>query len=44
MCGSDRATYIKSWLQALRNNKKFIFKAASHAQKAVDFLHGLASE
>ncbi|WP_052692097.1 zincin-like metallopeptidase domain-containing protein [Teredinibacter purpureus] len=40
----DHATYIKSWLQALKNDKKFIFKAASQAQKAVDFLHGLASE
>lgn len=39
----DHATYIKSWLQALKNDKKFIFKAASQAQKAVDFLHGLAS-
>ncbi len=39
----DHAMYIKSWLQALKNDKKFIFKAASQAQKAVDFLHGLAS-
>lgn len=38
----DHAMYIKSWLQALKNDKKFIFKAASQAQKAVDFLHGLA--
>lgn len=40
----DHATYIKSWLQALKNDKKFIFKAASQAQKAVDFLHELTSE
>ncbi len=40
----DHATYIKSWLQALKNDKKFIFKAASQAQKAVDFLHGFANE
>ena len=39
----DHATYIKSWLQALKNDKKFIFKAASQAQKAVDFLHGLGN-
>jgi len=25
----------------LKNDKKFIFKAASQAQKATDFLHGL---
>ena len=35
----DHAMYIKSWLQALRNDKKFIFKAASQAQKAVDYLN-----
>jgi antirestriction protein ArdC len=28
-------------LEALRNEKRFIFTAAAHAQRAVDFLHGL---
>ena len=37
----DHTRYIKSWLRALKNDKKFIFKAASQAQKAVDFLHSL---
>lgn len=35
----DHAAYIKSWLQALKNDKKYIFKAASYAQKAVDYLN-----
>lgn len=32
------AAYIESWLAALKKDKRFIFKAASEAQKAVDFL------
>jgi antirestriction protein ArdC len=36
----DHASYIQSWLTVLRNDKRAIFSAASHAQKAVDFLHG----
>lgn len=38
---ADHAQYIASWLQALKGDKQFIFKAAAQAQKAVDFLHGL---
>ncbi len=34
----DHARYIKNWLAALKNDKRFIFDAASQAQKAVDFL------
>jgi antirestriction protein ArdC len=37
----DHASYIAEWLTVLRNDKRAIFSAASHAQKAVDFLHGL---
>ncbi len=36
----DHAAYIASWLKALRNDKRAIFTAASHAQKAADHLHG----
>ncbi len=32
------AAYISSWLEALKNDKGLIFKAASEAQKAVDFI------
>lgn len=37
----DHAAYVAGWLQALKNDKRFIVHAASHAQKAVDYLHGL---
>ena len=34
----DHAAYIASWLKALKDDKRFIFSAAAHAQRAVDFL------
>ena len=34
----DHARYINNWLKALKSDKRFIFAAASQAQKAVDFL------
>jgi antirestriction protein ArdC len=37
----DHASYIASWIAVLRNDKRAIFTAASHAQRAADFLHGL---
>lgn len=37
----DHASYIDSWLKVLGEDKRAIFSAASHASKAVDFLHGL---
>jgi antirestriction protein ArdC len=33
--------YIATWLKVLKDDKRAIFTAASHAQKAADFLHGL---
>ena len=38
---ADHAAYIASWLKVLKNDKRAIFTAASHAQRAADFLHGL---
>lgn len=35
----DHASYIASWLEVLGRDKKAVFIAASHAQRAVDFLH-----
>ena len=40
----DHASYIASWLTVLKNDKRAIFSAAAHAQKAVDFLHGLQAK
>ena len=37
----DHASYIASWLEVLKNDKRAIFQAASHAQRAVEFLHRL---
>jgi antirestriction protein ArdC len=37
----DHAAYIGSWIKALKNDKRAIFSAASHAQRAAEFLHGL---
>jgi antirestriction protein ArdC len=40
----DHAAYIASWLTVLKNDKRTIFSAAAHAQKAVDYLHGLRAK
>ncbi|TWT35191.1 DNA primase TraC [Posidoniimonas corsicana] len=37
----DHASYLASWLEVLKADKRAIFTAASLASKAVDFLHGL---
>ncbi|NTJ11735.1 ArdC-like ssDNA-binding domain-containing protein [Rhizobium lusitanum] len=37
----DHASYIASWLTVLKNEKRFVFSAAAHAQKAVAYLHDL---
>jgi antirestriction protein ArdC len=37
----DHAAYLDHWLKVLKADKRAIFQAASHAQRAVDFLHGL---
>lgn len=36
----QHAAYISSWLEALRNDKRLVFTAASLAQKAADFILG----
>ena len=38
---AHHAAYIQSWLKALNDDKRFIFSAASHAQKAVEYIHTL---
>jgi antirestriction protein ArdC len=37
----DHASYLDSWLKVLADDKRAIFSAAAHAQRAVAFLHGL---
>lgn len=36
----DHAAYLSGWLQALRNDKRCIFTAATQAQAAADWLLG----
>ena len=38
---ADHASYVAHWLAVLREDKRAIFAAAAHAQRAVDYLHGL---
>ncbi|MCW5702197.1 MAG: DUF1738 domain-containing protein [Bradyrhizobium sp.] len=38
---ADHASYLASWLEVLSNDKRFIFSAAAHAQRAVTYLHSL---
>jgi antirestriction protein ArdC len=37
----DHASYIAHWLKVLQNDKRAIFRAAAHAQRAADHLHAL---
>lgn len=37
----DHAAYVASWIKVLKEDKRAIFTAAAHAQRAADFLHGL---
>jgi antirestriction protein ArdC len=39
----DHAAYIKTWLTVLKDDKRAVFTAASHAQKAADYLHACQS-
>jgi antirestriction protein ArdC len=47
ICGIENATidnsaaYIQSWLQKLKNDKKFVLQAASYAQLATDYILGI---
>lgn len=41
---SDHASYIASWLKVLNEDRRFIFSAAAHAQRACDHLHRLQPE
>ena len=37
----DHSSYLATWLEVLKSDKRAIFTAAAHAQRAADFLHGL---
>lgn len=37
----DHAAYLGNWLKVLADDKRAIFQAAAHAQRAVNYLHAL---
>jgi antirestriction protein ArdC len=37
----DHAAYIASWLKVLKDDRRAVFTAAAHAQRAADYLHSL---
>jgi antirestriction protein ArdC len=38
----ENASYIANWLEVLKNDTRFIFKAAADAQRAADYLHAFS--
>lgn len=40
---ADHAEYLAIWLKVLRADNRAIFTAASHAQRAAEYLHGLVA-
>ena len=38
---ADHASYVESWLRVLKNDKRAVFTAAAHAERAAAFLHSL---
>lgn len=40
----DHASYLSHWIGVLKADNRAIFQAASHAQKAADYLHSLQNQ
>ena len=40
----DHASYIAHWLTVLKHDKRAIFRAAAHAQRAADYIHSLQQQ
>ena len=38
----ENASYIANWLEVLKNDTRFIFKASAHAQRAADYLRAFS--
>jgi antirestriction protein ArdC len=41
---SNSTAYLSSWLTAMRNDPSYVFRAATHASKAVDYLLSFVEE
>ena len=37
---NDHAPYIASWIKVLKDDRRAIFTAASHAERTADYLRG----
>jgi antirestriction protein ArdC len=40
----DHAAYLGSWLKILRGDRRFLFRAGAHAQRAVDWMVEAAAQ
>ncbi len=40
----NHAAYLQNWLDALRNDRNYVFKAAKQASKVTDFLLGFVKK
>ena len=40
----NHAAYLRNWLEALKNDRNYIFKAARQASKVTDFLLGFVKK
>ena len=40
----NHAAYLRNWLEALKNDRNYIFKAAKQASKVTDFLLGFVKK
>ncbi len=38
----DNASYVAHWLEILKSDTRFIFKAAAHAQRPADFIRSFS--
>jgi antirestriction protein ArdC len=38
----ENTSYIANWLEVLRNDTRFIFKAVAHAQRAADYMRAFS--
>ena len=36
----DHASYIDTWLEVLKGDRRFVFTAAAHAERAATYVHG----
>ncbi len=40
----NHVSYLQNWLEALRNDRNYVFKAAKQASKVTDYLLGFVKK